>query len=291
MKKILSFLCVLALIFCLHGCKNQTEQGKIVATTKPVYDFTKILCADTDIIVELLITENVSCLHDYTLQVYQMRSIESAETVIISGAGLEDFLHDVLEHTTYIIDASEGIDLHCSEHAHSQDDSHHHESDPHIWLSIPNARQMASNIHKNLCTQYPESKDTFDRNLEKLNEHFQQLQDYGEMQLTQLSCRNLITFHDGFSYFAEDWDLHILHSVEEESGSEASAAELKELIQLVQQHDLPAVFTEENGSTSAAQIVSTETGIQIFVLNMAMSHKDYFTSMRQNIDAVKEALE
>ena len=44
-----------------------------------------------------LVTESVSCLHDYTLTVRQMRSIEGAAMVILSGAGLEEFMEEALE--------------------------------------------------------------------------------------------------------------------------------------------------------------------------------------------------
>ena len=108
--------------------------------------------------------------------------------------------------------------------------------------------------------------------------------------MADLTQRNIITFHDGFSYFAEEWDLIILKALEEESGSEASAAELKELINLVNTNNLTAIFTEENGSTSAAQIIAKETGISIYTLSMGMSNNDYFETMYHNIDTVKEAL-
>ena len=79
-------------------------------------------------------------------------------------------------------------------------------------------------------------------------------------------------------------------AVEEESGSEASAGELKELIQLVRDNDLPAVFTEKNGSASAAQLIRAETGCSVYSLDMAMSGSHYFEIMYRNIDTLKEAL-
>ena len=82
----------------------------------------------------------------------------------------------------------------------------------------------------------------------------------------------------------------ILKAVEEESGSEASAKELQALCGLVWQHSLPAVFTEVSGSTSAAEVLSRETGASIFTLDMAMSGNSYFDAMYHNIDTVKEAL-
>ena len=82
----------------------------------------------------------------------------------------------------------------------------------------------------------------------------------------------------------------ILKAVEEESGSEASAQELIELITLVEEQSLPAVFTEANGSTSAAGVIARETGCRSYALDMAMSGNSYFDAMYHNIDTIKEAL-
>lgn len=288
MKKSLSIIIILGMLF-LPGCSGNINTAQIVATTRPVYDFTKYLCKDTDITVDLLVTESLSCLHDYTLQVRQMRAIEGAEVIIQSGAGLEDFLTDVISRANSVIDASENIALLCAEHEHEHD-GHHHDQDPHIWLSVNNARTMAGNILQGLMEHYPNYRSTLQANFKTLSTEFDALDAYGQNAFSDLVTRELITFHDGFGYFASYWDLHILHALEEESGSEASAAELKELIGLVDQYDLPAIFTEENGSTSAAQIVAKETGISVFSLNMGMSEKGYFETMYHNIDTIKEAL-
>jgi len=78
--------------------------------------------------------------------------------------------------------------------------------------------------------------------------------------------------------------------VEEESGSEASARELIHLIEEVEHHHLPAVFTEKSGSESAAAIIARETGCGSFRLDMAMSGNSYFEAMYHNINTIKEAL-
>jgi len=291
MKRTLLILLIILSLVLLIGCYGQQENAQVVATTKPVYDFSAFLCQNTDIEVTLLVTENVSCLHDYTLQVRQMRAIETCQVVVMNGAGLEDFLHDAIRNKQTVIDASQGIELLCGGHDHDHEqDEHHHENDPHIWLSIQNAKQMAVNIGNGLTAQYPQHKETIQQNLAALNAEFDALDAYGKDAFSSLKYRDLITFHDGFAYFAQYFNLHILHSLEEESGSEASASELKELVELVEEYKLPAIFVEENGSTSASGVVSSETGAEIFTLNMAMGKQDYFESMYQNIDNIKEAL-
>ena len=293
MKKATILFILILLTGLLGGCAPAAQMPDIAATTLPVYEFSAALCEGTGLTVGRLVTENVSCLHDYTLQVSQMRIIEHAQVVVLSGAGLEDFLDDALNGSAHLIDASIGTHIH--EAGHSHDHEHHgehgHEQDPHIWLSPENAKIMVQNICQGLSLLYPEHQEAFSANLTVLIQRLDALQSYGETTLSQLSCREMITFHDGFAYLAESFDLTILRAIEEESGSEASAAELKELISTVRAHALPAVFTEQNGSASAAAVIAAETGADIFVLDMAMSGDSYFDAMYHNINTIKEALE
>ena len=294
MKKLI--LLIFILILLLTGCTAREPVAQIVATTLPVYDFTVRLCEGTGLTVTRLVTEPVSCLHDYSLNVRQVRAAEAAELIVINGAGLEDFMSDLLREKS-VIDSSAGINLiagvheHGHDHAQTSHEGHHHEEDPHIWLSANNAKIMAENICFGLSAQYPQFAETFALNLTLLQSELDTLQTYGEAQLSSLACRELITFHDGFAYLAESFDLTILEAVEEESGSEASAAELIHLIEEVRHHSLPAVFTETNGSVSAAWIIADETGAKIFALDMVMDGDSYFDAMYRNIDTLKGALE
>ena len=292
MKRLFLFLIIF--IFLLSGCARQEAPAQVAATTLPVYEFTSRLCDGTGITVSRLVTENVSCLHDYSLNVRQVKAAEAAEVIVISGAGLEEFMEDILSNKS-TIDASVGIDLmestvHEHEHEHEHGHDHDHEEDPHIWLSPANAKIMAANICENLCHQYPSHSDIFQQNLSSLIADLDTLEAYGQAQLSTLRYHDLITFHDGFGYFAESFGLQILEAVEEESGSEASAQELKHLITVVREHDLPAIFIEINGSVSAADVISRETGTKVYALDMAMSGDSYFDAMYRNIDTIKEAL-
>ena len=293
MKKLLTVLLVLLL---LSGCAP-APQAQIAATTLPVYQFTLRLTAGTDLQVTRLVTENVSCLHDYTLTVRQMRSIEGAEVIVLSGAGLEEFLGDALSSAETVIDSSTGIELLEGGHHHNhegeevhEEHHHEHEHDPHIWLSPACAMEQAKNICAGLSARYPEYAPVFEENLSGLLSDLQALEDYGLEQLSTLSSREILTFHDGFSYLAHEFGIEIVEAIEEESGAEASAKELIHLVEEVRRHDIRAIFVEENGSGSAASIIAAETGVSLSKLSMAMSGDDYFEAMYANIDALKEAL-
>ncbi len=287
MKKFTAIFLLFCFLFLFTGCKDN-ENAQILATTKPLYQFSSILCEETPLEVSLLVNENVSCLHDYSLQVSQMRMLESAELIVINGAGFEDFLADALPDGKKTIDCSAGIDLYACDH-HKHED-HLHEQDPHIWLSIPNAEKMSQNIYTGLCNAYPEYAHIFAENLIMLNERFAELEGKSRI-LNDLVCRDLITFHDGFTYLADNFDLYILKAIEEESGAESSAHELIEVMELIRSNNVPAIFTETSSASSAASIIAAETGVAVYELDMGLSDRDYFEAMEHNIQTLKEALE
>lgn len=289
MKHLAFFLIFILLICWFSGC-GKAPAADIAATTLPVYEFTNILCKGTGLTVTRLVTESVSCLHDYTLKTSQLRAIQGAKALVISGAGLEDFLEVALTGAQTVIDASEGLSL-LEGHHHDHDHGHVHENDPHLWLSPHCAADMAKSICRGLCETFPDQADLFEANLPGLLDRLEALEAYGEDALKELSCRKLITFHDGFAYLAESFDLTVLEAVEEESGSEASAAQLIHLCALVETHQLPAIFTEISGSVSAASVISRETGVPAYALDMAMSGQSYFDAMYHNIDTLREALQ
>lgn len=295
MKRLIITIIIFAWSMTLAGCGTTQNHAQIAATTTPVYSFTSQLCTGTGIEVTKLVTENVSCLHDYSLKVSQMRVIESADLVVISGAGIDNFLNDALPSDKKTIDASLGVPLLSGDHhhgdGHKDENTHKDTYDPHIWLSPTNAKIMSQTICQGLVEAYPQHKQQFERNLLELEARLNTLSEHAKAELSDLSGRDILTFHDGFVYMAKAFDLNIIHAIEEESGSEASAAELIEICRIIEDHQLNCIFTERNGSSAAASIIANQTGVSVYSLDMAMSGDDYFDAMYDNITTLKEALE
>ena len=284
------FLPALLLAALLCGCAGNANtkpaQGGIVCTTQQLAGLTERLLAGTaaeqTAPVASVVSEPVSCLHDYTLSVRQMQLLEGAAVVIESGLGLEDFMDDALRAANCPrITVSAGVAALAS----SEDPD---EPDPHIWLAPANCAQMARNIAEGLAEVYPDDAARLRENAEDYAREMDELQAYGEQTLANLSCRKLVTFHDGFSYFANAFDLEIAAAMEVEAGSEPSAKELEAVVAVVRENAIPAVFSETNGTQDAAALVARETGAGVFVLDMGLSDPD---AIRKNIDTVKEALQ
>ena len=296
MKKLLAAACTLGLLLsaCSSPAASQPEaDGKlhVLATTYPVYLFTTAVAEGMDHVeVSLLVNQQTSCLHDYTLTVADMKAIEGADVIVMNGAGLEDFMSDALAASDApVIDCSEGIDL-LPALGHEGHD-HDTEYDPHIWMSYENAARMLENIGNGLGELDPEHDEDYYHNFDNANNAM----GYDPDKLAALADKPLITFHDGFQYFAQATGLNLLKAIEEEEGAEASAAEIKEIVSLIQEYEIPAIFTEVNGSDATAQAISRETGCAVYQLDMIMSGEGtgiqpYLDAMEKNMDTIVEAL-
>lgn len=296
MKKLLAAACTLGLL--LSACSapaasQRSDDGKlhVLATTYPVYLFTTAVTEGVDNVeVSLLVNQQTSCLHDYTLTVNDMKAIEGADVIIMNGAGLEDFMDDALAASDApVIDCSEGIDL-LPALGHEGHD-HDTEYDPHIWMAEENASIMLETISSGLSGLDAANQETYASNAAQAQDAL----GYDPAVLEQLAGKPLITFHNGFQYFAQATGLDLLKSIEEEEGSEASAAEIQEIVSLIEEYDIPAIFTEVNGSDATAQAISRETGCAVYQLNMIMSGdgtgiQPYLDAMNANLKTIAEAL-
>ncbi len=317
-KRIFSALLCAALLLSCTACASGSrtndssdESGDttvltVAATTYPVYTLAQLVVGDLpDVRLELVIDQQTSCLHDYTLTVQNMRTLEEADVILISGAGLEDFLDDALSSlNTPVIDCSAGISLlpyqaqdgHDHGHDdHDDEDEDTDETDPHIWMDPNRAVQMLDNIalglaevqttysYEDLLAQMRPGAEAISRSAKAWQDRFAALSD---------DQRRLITFHDGFGYLAAAFDLDLLKAIEEASGSEASAKDIREIVELVRQYDLPMIFVEENGSSATAEAIARETGVEIGTLSMMMSDNGsgYLQTMERNLRTIYEGL-
>jgi len=303
-KRLLSVL--FAGIMLLTACgptavPQQEDDGilNIVATTYPIYLFANSLAGNTEgVVVERLDTGSTSCLHDYNLTVNDMKKIERADVIAINGVGLEDFMEDALSTSdALIIDCSEGVELleneahHHDEHDHSHDGHDHGHFDPHYWMDVGNARIMVENLSAALMQLLPERQEVLTDRAVGMDVVLCTTDLFLREDLLQgreESITGLITFHDGFRYFAHAYGLPLLESIEEEAGSEASAKEIVEITTLVREHEIPVIFTEVSGSDATANAIARETGCKVARLSMLMTpdegtFKDYVNGMIDNM--------
>lgn len=293
------FLALLTLSGCASGGASgrQDDDLHILATTYPLYLFTTAVVGSTEgVEVTLLVNSQTSCLHDYTLTVKDMKAIERADVIVMNGAGLEDFMSDALaQSSAAVIDCSENITLlPTPEHAGHDGHDHEEEYDPHYWLDPHRAEQMVENIANGLIALRADSAEAYRSNADAALKALSQIDPF--YRDIVYPAYPLITFHDGFQYFADAQGFELLKAIEEEEGAAASAAEIREIVSLIEENDIPAIFAEKNGSRKTADVIARETGSKVYELDMLMSGdgtgiQPYIDAIDANLTTILEAFQ
>lgn len=271
MKKLLSLL--LAVCFMLSCTAALAEDVQLVASFYPVYIFARNILQDVPgVSLSCMTAPSTGCLHDYQLLAGDMLKLSHADALLINGAGMEPFLHDV-EHQLpelAIVDASVGIPLLCSDvhHEHEHDHDHDHgEYNAHIWLSPENAIQMVQNMADQLAQLFPQHADTIHANAESYIIRLENAHTQASALLSPVKGKHIVTFHDSFAYFAHAYDLEIAAVVSLEPNDPLSPKMLMDVVHTVEHTGNPPLFAEPQYRSTALSVISWETGAPVFTLD------------------------
>lgn len=294
----------LAVMLILTGCRAAGKDGggntaagdgqdglHIVTSFFPVYVAVINVTNDVPGVTVTNMTEpQTGCLHDYSLKPSDLRLLEDADVFIINGAGMESFLDDVLsqQNELDIIEAAAGIPMIVDESG---------EANPHVWVSLSNSAAYVQNIADRLSDLDERNADLYRKNAASYIDKIEALRQEMHSELNNLKNRDIITFHEAFPYFAQEFGLNIAAVVEREPGTEPTPKELAGIIDLIKQTDVHALFAEPQYSSGAMETIAAETGAVVYTLDPVVTGEAvpgardaYLDAMRRNLETLKKAL-
>ena len=297
MKKIISIISALLVCIFASGCKkNLAKQTRYVASCYPVYIITLNLIDGIEGPEVIHLSENhQGCLHDVQIQSEDLKNIEKSSAFIINGAGMENFLKKVTDEIPKIkiIDSSKDIKLlenNCHHHHHS----HEHEYNPHIWMSIDNYIKQTENIAEGLIESDPGNEEKYKQNCEEYILKLKNLKNDITLKLKDVRGKSIITFHEAFPYFANEFGLNIPDVINHDPESEPSAKQISKTINIMKENNINSLFIEPQYKSTAAETISKETGAKIYTLDPAVTGENskdaYIEIMTKNAETLKEAL-
>ncbi|MFA5144450.1 MAG: metal ABC transporter substrate-binding protein [Candidatus Omnitrophota bacterium] len=269
---------------------TEADRIKIVSSFYPVYITARNITKDVPgVLVQNLTPPFTGCLHDYTLTANDMKKLADARIFAANGAGMESFLEKVIAQypDLKVIQLSEGIPLIKGKGNEG--------GNPHVWVSVSNAIIQAGNFGKAMAGFDPDHKELYEKNTSIYIAKLEALRQKMHLELAPYKGKPVITFHEAFPYFAREFGLNIVAVVEREPGSEPSAKELAETIDLIKKNEIPALFSEPQYPSGAARAIAKETGAKIYVLDPAVTGPDdceaYINIMENNLVVLKKAFE
>ena len=269
--------------------KSSVSQSRILASFYPMYIMAINVAKDVPgVTVANLTGPLTGCLHDYALTTNDMKKFVDANIFIANGAGMESFLDRVTAQYPHlkVFKLSEGIPLIKGEGDEGDN--------PHVWVSISNAITQVKNLCKDLQEFDPAHKDMYQKNTDEYVSRLEALRQKMHTALAPYKGKKIVTFHEAFPYFAQEFGLEIAAVVEREPGSEPSAQELAKTIDLVKKSGIKALFAEPQYPAKAAKAIAKETGAKVYILDPAVTGPQkpdaYIKIMEANLATLKEAL-
>lgn len=266
----------------------ETAGIKIVASFYPMYIMARNVARDVPgVSVENLTPPLTGCLHDYTVTANDMKKLADARVFVANGAGMESFLSQIIARhpDLKIVRLSEGISLIKGEGNEGDN--------PHVWVSISDAMVQVKNLGKAMREIDPVHKELYERNTADYTAKLEALKKKMHAELAPYKGKAIITFHEAFPYFAREFGFKIAAVIEREPGSQPSAKELAETIDLVRKSGITALFSEPQYPSGAAQAIAGETRARVYVLDPAVTGPDdydaYINIMEKNLVVLKKA--
>ncbi len=286
LRKLLAVLCLMTLLLTLAA---SAEPVTVVCSFYPIRVFAEnVLQGVPDVTLETLAPAGTGCLHDFQLLPGDLRALAGAKCLILNGAGMEDQFLPLLQKEMAglpLVDCSAGISLIDDEG----------EPNPHIWLSALNARQMVLNMGDQLAKLLPEYAELISANATAYADRLEALHTELHARLSQLEHRDIVTFHEAYPYFAEEFGLNVVASITVEPDEAPSPRMIAETVEQIRKYDLCPLFSEPGVTSDALQVIARETNQPVYELSPITDGDSaldaYETGMRKNAGTLSEALE
>lgn len=248
-----------------NNSQGSETKLQVIATTFPIYLFTRNIVSNRNYIkVDLLITSQSGCPHDYSPGPADMTRLSNADIIIKYGMGLDANIDKILKNVASkarLVDASHGIS------SASSTASTHVCQDPHIHASPDIASRMVVNIAKALSTIDPEGAGAYMLAAEKYTAKLLSTGRILNSCCAHLPKRGIILQQSSLTHLVDAAGLEIVAIIEEEEGKTPSAAQLMEIIKIAKDGKTVLIACEAKLSDKLANTVAEESGLPVIRLD------------------------
>ncbi|MDC7232730.1 MAG: metal ABC transporter substrate-binding protein [Spirochaetales bacterium] len=167
----------------------------------------------------------------------------------------------------------EGEEPHEDDHHDDDHHGHNHDgADPHTWMSPLNVLQWVDVIEQALAAADPGNSSVYAANADAYRAELLNLDTWIREELDVLppDHRVLVTDHNVFSHFAEEYDFEVIGTIIPgfSTSAEPSAGEISKLISLLEKEHVEAIFIGEasgEGIRKLAETLNRESDHEISV--------------------------
>lgn len=283
---------------------SEDNQLNIVATTSMMADLMEIVGGE-NVDVTGLMGPGIDP-HDYQPSTSDVNAMTEADIVAYNGLMLEERFVEVFEQLeqqgVFTIIAADAIDE--TDYLDPEEDEEDLEYDPHIWFSITHWETVTEHVADQLSEKDPDNEDYYQDNAQAYLAELDELRAYVDGRVDEVpeQSRYLVTAHDAFQYFGEEFGFDVVGLQGLNTQTEAGTGDISQLAGFLVENEINAVFVESSVSPRNIEALIEAAGSRGHeVENAGELYSDalgsetdgtdtYIEMYRSNIDTIVDGL-
>jgi zinc transport system substrate-binding protein len=260
--------CALFLTFAafLAACSSKQSEATLTVSVEPQRALLEAIVGDRFKVITLLTSGANPETFEPTVKA-RMAVDNSAIFFKVGNMPFEDTIERSLAESVTVVDCSTGITPIYGTHSHDGDaDDHAHSNiDPHIWVSLKNARIIARTMLNAVIKIDSNSANTYRQNFAALDRRLAEADSTFSARLAADSERTFAVWHPSLSYFARDYGLQQIAVGFE--NKDMSPKHLVEVTKLAKDAGVKVFFFQKEYDSRQAQTLNTELGTRMVTIN------------------------
>ena len=240
--------------------------------------------------------------HTYYPAPSDLKAASRAAIVLAAGKGLESYLEEVTEALGGNVSlfevgqsvpslrvAVDEVCICCPAHATGV-------IDPHWWHSVKNTRRAVGAIARKLSEIDPEHAKAYGVRYGVYAKRLDALYDWARKEIGRIPRRDreLTTSHAAFGYLCREFGLRSVTVQGLSTEQNPEPGYLKDVLKVLRDHNVRAVFPEDNANPKVMASMVRETGVavggQLFAGTLPREAPTYEAMMRHNVTTIVDSL-
>jgi zinc transport system substrate-binding protein len=263
---------------------------KIGVTLHPYFSWTKNVVGDLSGYEVRPILPGEIDAGDYQPRPDDIKKLIDLDAIVINGIGHDDFILPMLKASgnkkIVIIRPNETTPQIHSAHGSSVNS--------HTFISFTNAIQQTYAIQRALAALRPQDAAALQKNAGDYARRLRLIKSKAALQLAEAKVTRVVTVHDGYGYLLQEFGLEVAGVVQPAHGLTPSAAELRDMVKLLQREKIRVVFSEETFPAPMLKVLKDEGGVKVYIITHiasgAYTADKFEREMQRNVDTMIRAL-
>lgn len=258
----------LVVFLLVAGCSPASDSSggklRIVTTVSPITNIAANIAGDTAIVTGVVPEGSNS--HTFEPPPGVAKVLAQADVVFVNGLGLEE---PIVELAKSIMPADADL-VRLGEQTLRPDQYIYDFSfplkggkpNPHLWTSPRLATEYAQRISTTLKLRDPGNRENYERNFKAYDRKLATFDATLKNAIAPINVeeRKLLTYHDAYAYFAQDYFWKVIGAVQVADFREPGPEDVARLIRQIRRENVPAIFGSEVFPSPILEQIARETG-------------------------------